>query len=251
MSSATNLGSWCTPGKDDTLTHETGADQAASHYDRAFQPAVAAGLLTTRQAIDRGKRDAFAERIVQRHGIEIEVALEVADNRTSLGDAIRDHGSEAIPTDPSPAAGRRSPAWYAVAVGVLVLLVVAGAARLAPGQSEAHVWHQVGDARVMMLDNDVAVRIDGPDPLTVLQAYLGTARRSADHTLLGLVRSPRAAPRLRIGVYEDAEGVDRLSAIAIRQDPQTLVWSTGDGLSPIATMRAPSNAAASIEPIPE
>jgi hypothetical protein len=56
-------------------------------YDRKFYPAVVDGVLTAQQAIARGNRQAMAERVVREHGLPLELALWVTDNRITIADA--------------------------------------------------------------------------------------------------------------------------------------------------------------------
>ena len=76
----------------------------APSYDARFRPAVEAGFLTVRQAIQRGNRRAFAARIAQRHGLPLKVAFEVADNRISLREATRQKAGSGVPRQAREAA---------------------------------------------------------------------------------------------------------------------------------------------------
>jgi len=57
-------------------------------YDKAFEPAVAEGLLTVQAAWSRGSREAYAVGLQRRYELSSALALDVADNRKSLIDAL-------------------------------------------------------------------------------------------------------------------------------------------------------------------
>lgn len=57
-------------------------------YDSAFEPAVAEGLLTVQDAWARGSREAYSIGLQRRYGLTSVLALEVADNRLSLHEAL-------------------------------------------------------------------------------------------------------------------------------------------------------------------
>ena len=57
-------------------------------FDAGFTQAVSEGCLTVQQAIERGDRKAWARRISARHGLPMEQALRIADNRENLHSAI-------------------------------------------------------------------------------------------------------------------------------------------------------------------
>lgn len=76
-------------------------------YDRRFGPAVAAGLMTVAQAAARGNRQVFGEQLARRHGLPLELAFEVADNRVSAAEAVRGRRSGRVA--PGSAEGRSNP----------------------------------------------------------------------------------------------------------------------------------------------
>ena len=57
-------------------------------YDTAFEPAVAEGLLTVQDAWARGSREAYSVGLQHRYELTSALALDVADNRLSLHEAL-------------------------------------------------------------------------------------------------------------------------------------------------------------------
>ena len=80
------------PG-DTSKKHKVLADRAPDGvrrrtYDTAFEPAVAEGLLTVQDAWARGSREAYSIGLQRRYGLTSVLALDVADNRVSLHEAL-------------------------------------------------------------------------------------------------------------------------------------------------------------------
>lgn len=107
----------------DLLEQSSASGKASFH--RSFSDAVEAGHLTRQQAAMRGKREVFAEKLVERHQITMEQALEVADNKIPLLEAVRQGGRfELVEFEP---VRRRFP-FLKVFSAIAVMLAMSGAA---------------------------------------------------------------------------------------------------------------------------
>ena len=94
-------------------------------FDRAFAEAVKAGHLTPEQAMQRGNRKAFAEKLAARHRLPLKQALEVADNRISVLQAIRTRKPKArIKVEPERPGRSAAPLVIAVSVAAILVVVV-------------------------------------------------------------------------------------------------------------------------------
>jgi len=223
----------------------TGSPAVKIDYDPAFLPAVEAGSLTARQALERGDRESFAQRLIDRHKMSEELAYLVADNRMSLLAAIRSQeGREelrastidvrmgtAIPT----AQLRRALAW------MLFVAVILGAGA---------GWLYLGQDRDAPLDNVTVqtdnkgriVQVEGPDPRSVLEAYCAARRTREPLVPLGVMPATMGNLRVRVGVLRDPLNKDRLLAISIRRDRDASRWFAGDGRAELHALRAPDAA---------
>jgi hypothetical protein len=68
--------------------HATPEPQRRQRYDRGFERAVAEGHLTVEQAVARGSRRAYVAALQRRNGLPLSLALQVADNRLRLYEAL-------------------------------------------------------------------------------------------------------------------------------------------------------------------
>src|SRR6185295_6185644 len=115
-------------GGPDRMPIESEADTASPHQrgiDAAFRPAIEAGALTPVEAAQRGNREALAQKLVARHGIRIEDAYDVADNRASLARLIRQHAADR-PREAGSRTRRSSTGWPKL-VAAIVLVLILGA----------------------------------------------------------------------------------------------------------------------------
>ncbi|MCP3979333.1 MAG: hypothetical protein GY716_08395 [bacterium] len=217
-------------------------------FDPAFVPAVEEGCLTRRMAIERGDRDNFANRLVQRHGLSLAAALDVTDNRTTLLCAIRLRGRQARPQARTieigmarPPRGRRRALVAVLLFGLLMSGV--GGARWLMKRTDA------GPAEAVEVRTDEqgrVVQVRGPNPQAVLQAYCKARPTRESLEPLGLMPSVMATTRVRVGVLRDPSQADTLLAIAIRRPRDDSRWSAGDGRAPLIAMQAPDGAATTL-----
>ena len=136
------------PTGDTSKAREVLADRAPdgvrrSSYDTAFEPSVAEGLLTVQDAWARGSREAYSIGLQRRYKLTSALAIDVADNRLSLHEALeildrQASGNLLELTDPNR---RERRFWLPVAV------VIAGSL-LFLGRYGDRLWeHQVRVAR--------------------------------------------------------------------------------------------------------
>jgi hypothetical protein len=220
-------------------------------YDAAFHPAVVEGLLTMRQAVERGDRVAYASRISQRHDLPMRLAFHVADNRMSLRDALQ----EAAQLREAPDVrillggavrrrGLQPLLWVLLAASTVLLVRVWPATMsLAPRQVD-HV--QVGRAEVLIDGKNRVVQVLGPDPVSVLTAYCQKSGSTGGPLeALDVLPSPLNPARERVGLLRDPARPDETQMIAILADQRAGRWTAGDGRTPLepTPAAAPAQAA--------
>ncbi len=245
----------------------SGADRGEilAHLDPAFQPAIDAGLLSPRAAIERGDREVFAMRLVRRHRLAPGLAFDVADNRLPLGEALRLNERPLV----------SAPARRHASLGSVILLIVAAATGLA-----AYGWQQwnrtfgrlptadaartrgpattpAGGAAATPASEPVPapetaptvdirhdaegriVEIAAPDPAGVLVAYCAAQAPTASLEPLEITETLPRLGMARLGVFRDADLPQATRAIWMRRDWRTGRWVAGDGLGPIPVREAP------------
>jgi hypothetical protein len=112
-------------------------------YDTAFEPAVAEGLLTVQDAWARGSREAYSVGLQRRYELTSALALDVADNRLSLHEALETLDRQASGTLFELMDTNRRERWFWLPVAV----VIAGSL-LFLGRYGDQMWeHQVRIAR--------------------------------------------------------------------------------------------------------
>ena len=235
-------------------------------FDPAFRDAVLQGYLSVQQAIERGNRDKYAKRIVERHGLSQELAYLVADNRTSLSMAIRKDREE---VDDVLRPVKRA-VWKkalvailggsaAVAVAVygfhvmskidedgrqIEALTKAVSAKTELVQAEQQAQAQakaerpegsVPPRRVRLKNDDQGrvVEIEGPDPNSVLLAYCAHLDPRERYSVLELTDPVPPFPGAKLGVFVDKEDAGRRYGIRIRRSIKGHRWVAGDGATPI------------------
>jgi hypothetical protein len=214
------------------------------HYDRAFQKAIDEGLLTARQAAERGSREACAGRLASRHRISHEVALDVVDNRISLLDALRwrderDGGAMHL-TVPDRRVGRTvGLVALLVAVALAAVLFRGSGADLTSGPGEST---RVGPAEVRSDAGGRIVEVIGPDPRSVLRAYCVQGASRGRLEPLKVVPSSLPGARTHLGLLRDLRRPEQLLAIPIREDRASSRWLAGDGSRPLLAEPAPRGA---------
>jgi hypothetical protein len=210
-------------------------------FDPSFADAVAAGLLTPQQAAMRGTRRVFARRLVERHGITLPQALDVADNRIPLREALQQARPQEVPqVEPPP---RRFPWGRVVLVaGALVVGIAVATAvvitrhpevsadpievQQEPSQSSLLIesLKQV-ETQIVFDDGGLATEITGGNPEAVLNAYCRS------------IKGFKAEPITLQADGQDWNGLYRtrgtLYSIPIRWDPARGLWVLGNGVDRI------------------
>jgi hypothetical protein len=235
-------------------------------YDRGFEPAVADGCLTPDQAFERGNREAFAARIAERHGLSMEQAYQVADNRVPLLSALRDQEGQAKPVVvPSVRPRKPRPAWVKQGITAVALAAITLAAwvwyatRAIPDASPADVAAPAVAATaesatrhappsretVLRSATDVrrdgrgrVVRVVGPDPRSVTIAFCESYGTGRHFDVMEVTPSIPPDARSRLGLIRDPDK-GSFYTISIRRDRETRRWIAGDGLNPIRPATAP------------
>ncbi|MCP3980243.1 MAG: hypothetical protein GY716_13140 [bacterium] len=249
--------------------------RSRADYDRAFGPAIAAGRMTVKQACERGKRVGYAREIMKHHDLPERVAFQIADNETSLGEAIRrcnaakerarqEELTRKSP-EPAPNALPRRLVVGALCAVVLVSVVVTfsilrgtqveGSATL-PGievaETEARteapapmtvgkpVRRQAPLVRVTTDDDGRVTKISGSDPAAILRAYCKTEPSFGILTPLEITSAVPPYPGIRLGILRDSDRIEQRYAVRIRKDRRTRQWMVGNGSQPIVPIRAPT-----------
>jgi hypothetical protein len=205
-------------------------------FDRSFADAVAAGRLSPQQAAMRGKREAFAEKLVQRHRITMEQALDVADNKIPLLEAVhRNERVETIEFEP-PRPGFPYLKLFLAAGTTLALIAAAIVVvitqypdvnvepirqqKVASKSSRVIASLQEVVTDVVYDDNGLATEVTGGNPRVVLDTYCRSVKGFKAEPV-----SLQAAGKDWNGLYR-SRGV--LYSIRIRWDASRLLWVTGN-----------------------
>jgi len=264
------------PVEPETSTETSQPQQAADapaasalDYDPAFAEAVAHGYLSVQQAIERGDRDRYVKRMVERHGISESLALMVADNKTSLTMALRkDREEVAEILRPMKAAVRRKALGAAmaglavVAIGIYGISVWSGieqesrkveqwaetVSTKAENERKAEIEAQakqpartVPRRRVRILRDDEGrmLEIEGPDPSSILLAYCANQGPESRYRPVELTAPDLPFPGTKLGVFTDEADLGKRYAIKIRRTIKGRRWIAGDGQRPISATDAP------------
>jgi hypothetical protein len=232
-------------------------------YDPGFAAAVRDGSLTVDQATARGNRGALIARLAARHRLPIELATKLADNRVNIRQAIDEklrHERAALPRAlPSPSFGIWSFAVYslgALILGGLLVHVMDLFGNRRPGSRDGALGPRVARAEPAPAREETApppaasggaasvetdavgqvVRIEGPDPRSVLFEFCLTGHLAGQCEPVGLMDGVPPGTTQRLGMFRNhsQEGAP-LRALAIRRDVRTGRWTAGDGRHPILT----------------
>jgi hypothetical protein len=223
----------------------------AIEYDVGFIPAVAEGHLTVRQAVERGDRVAFASRLTRRHGMSLDIAFLIADNRLSVGEALRKHAAAGRSKNRSAKRethASRSKIWLGplgaalLAAAALVVWIGSGGGPEAvdPGGSvvgrQGPAWKDV-EFRTDGLGRIVSV--SAPDPTAVLRGFCRPEPSQQRCEPVEIRARVSGAPGLRWGVFRTTGKESGLRAIEIRREGAVRNWAAGDGSRPIEEVAAP------------
>lgn len=200
-----------------------------SRRDPGFDSAVAEGFLTSRMALERGDRVFYASRVALQHGLSMNLAFLVADNRISIGQARR-RAREERSKDPQAAQAAAPFPWGIVLLvaTVAVFLCTVGfltafmdtdarlkfgrrapvAGRPAPRIDVGSQLRQDGEGNL--------VEVEASTPLAVLEAFCAAR---PGRRLVRLTPRPDGAWN---GTYEERSDS---KTIEIRVTETGAVWS--------------------------
>ncbi len=251
-----------------TLQSEARSSPGLFDYDPEYKGAVSEGLLTARQALERGSRKAQVLRLEQRHDLPNDLAELVADNRLSLLAAVRKREMRKATHDKITVRWEDRPRprpFLAAAVAILATLAVGGYG-LRLWLAQVDMAHQAETAAAVAIATESKVErsdpeettlpvpevgaapagtsittdqsrqpleIRGPTPKAVLLAYCSAGE---DANFVEPVELASAEPNqrgLRFGILRDWRDGTQTHAIQIRQDHRTRRWFAGDGAHPI------------------
>jgi hypothetical protein len=238
---------------------------AMSEIDPGFLPAVKEGALSFEEALHRGERGVFAARIQSRHKLSQRLALMVADNRISLRAALAE--MESAPSANKKASQQRPGTlrvWQTASFVAIALVMmfkistsvwqsrfveartpVLPAERVAAAEPQREQTPPRAEPRkqppaelnhLMEVSKDAAgnpVRIVGPDPASVLEAYCKAASTLPPLEVVAVTETTPPSPTRKLGVFRDFNELETLHAIWIRRDHKTRRWVAGTGGVPI------------------
>jgi len=236
------------------------------HLDPAFQPAIDAGTLTEVNAIQRGSREQFAKRLVERHRIRLSDAYDVADNRASLLSILRQRKArEPIVAKYRPPSSRTR---FVAVAGLAVVALVAGVflvrffdqevnhptaepqvrrGPVTPRASAAAPTTNLSAlpveayARVQANERGEVLSVEATDPGNVLVAFC-KSNSAGQLDPVDVLPTEPPSDSARLGVVRDLTGEREYRVVLIRRDPQTRRWflrNAGDPEAGISTLPAP------------
>ncbi len=228
-----------------TPDHSVGTMDDSTHsYDPEFQPAIDEGILTPRQAAERGQRDAYAAILASRHRLPREVAYQLADNRTSLLAVLRDRARKnegALRVALRPARIMRTSALLALLVLVAAsAIAIQGSGvgvRLGPGKQLTF-----GESLAQTDGTGRVTRVQGPNPRSVLRAYCAAHAGGGRLRPLEVIASAQTGRMARLGLLQDTSRPTDLLAVTINEDRKSGHWTVGDGRGPVVPELAPAGA---------
>lgn len=247
----------------------SGSSLPVVEYDPAFADAVARGYLSMQQAIERGSRKGYAQKLTERHGLTPSLALLVADNKISLTAALRkDRQEVAEILRPVKVA-----VWKKALVAVVCGLILVGI-----GIYGIHVWSGLAEeqreveqlaktatekaeisreadaekfegrrpeevpkrrVRIRRDPQGRLLEIEGPDPSSVLLAYCANQEPSDRYKPVELTTTVPPLPGTKLGIIRDELDFENRYAIYIRKSLDNRHWIAGDGRQPLVATTAP------------
>lgn len=226
-------------------------------YDPAFAPAVKAGRLTVGQAVQRGLRASYAQRVMKRHKLTLAQALDIADNRIALSAVMLDREEREEREEAAPAAERKAAliAAYVVALVMLCVIFLSGGIGFwrsyeavgSGGRPEPspHVERMAVLARAEISTDDDGnmTEVVASDAVSVLRAFCAGGPGTRAKVPIELTPPNPPVAGVRIGIFEDPSKGGGKYAITIARRGGPRRWVTGDGEGPIPVERAPELAA--------
>lgn len=227
-------------------------------YDPDFHPAVLRGTLSPYDARMRGNRRELVRKLVQVMALPPDLAEQVADNRLSIPEARRRKAARAAarPLPPPPEGLPRRSARTALVVSALTgLLALGGYAAVQLNEGGAGVLASrrpiirtapravagpvttppaLPEAVERTTNADgVVVRMEGPDPASILAAYCAAWPAEARARALRIDDGHDILGRRR-GVFQaGSPGEEQLHAIWMSYNAVTSRWVLGTGRGPV------------------
>jgi hypothetical protein len=240
-------------------------------YDDAFKAAVRDGCLTPQQAAERGDRDALVRRLAQRHRLTHDLAVQVAENRITVHQALQRKTATEAQEVPRPQTSISHGVWnFTIAtLGCLVLFgagarawqeweeylttkadaaqrpaLILPATPAPPAQAPQGGSHSAPSTPSLTLPvTDAAgqiIMVTGPDPRSVLVAFCNTGHNAGRRQAFAISPASPPSGTARLGLFRNLEQPNApMRAIRIRRDTRSGRWLAGDGHSPIQTEAAP------------
>jgi hypothetical protein len=242
---------------------------SALEYDPAFREAVAQGYLSVQQAIERGNRNRYAKRLIDRHGLSRSLAFMVADNKTSLTMALRKDREEVAEILRPVQIAAWKKALGAAVVGLAVVAVGIYGIRVwgeiekenrkveewaetvsskAEKERKAEIEARAAEPRRTVPRRKVKIlrdpsgrvlEIEGPDPSSILLAYCANHEEEGRYRPLELTVPDPPFPGTKLGVFSDEDDLGKRYAIRIRRTIDGRHWVAGNGQEPIVAIDAP------------
>lgn len=229
-------------------------ERRSHRFDPAFKPAVEAGTLTVAQAIQRGRREAYAKRLVAQHRIGLDDAHDVADNRTSLLSLVRKRtAGQPIKATVRPKANPARVRVVAALAGIALLVgigtvlklddllnspapasavrpVGTGASNLVDPSAAANLSQLPVEsyARVRADERGEILSVEAADPSNVLLAFCKSHDPFRRLEPVNVAQTDPPSDVARIGVLRDLDQVEDYRVVVIRQDPSTRRWFVGN-----------------------
>jgi len=229
-------------------------------YDKAFEPAVARGLLTVQAAWARGSREAYAVGLQHRYQLTSALALEVADNSMTLLEALEtlDRQNKGALSELTGTRTRFS--WRLLPVALVMACALFVLARYGEGLWESHSrigrelerlsFAAISKARPTSLRREPigspvvgpqvqrdelgrVTRVEGGRPIAVLEEICRLASASGSCPWMEVRHTEPRYPGLRIGRFAAGPGDGEIWAVMIRRNRSSGRWSVGTGLRPV------------------
>lgn len=220
-----------------------------AEIDPAFEESISAGRLSRLEALHRGDREQYTKQLIERHGISLEEAYAVADNREALLAIVRRRKAQQPRTIVTPAGPRLSFKVAVAAVGVCGLIAwgIAREIQRAADMSIAkEAIRSAEDRRTRETFASLAAatrptaepapelsydpggqvtRISAPRPEAVLRAHC----RTPELQPIALATGAIPDKNLWFGVFVDVNDSGRTKAVVIRKERSSGHWVAGDG----------------------
>jgi hypothetical protein len=249
-----------TPSERKILPDRTPDGVRRRSYDKAFEAAVAEGLLTVQAAWARGSREAYAVGLQCRYQLSNALALKVADNRVSLIDALEILDRQTAGALPEWTDTRGRFRWQLLTIAVVIagILLLWGrygeqlwedesrnardieqlsfaAASQPPAVSVGQEQEESSAAGLMVRRDEFGrvTQISAGRPIAVLEEVCRLASLSGSCERMEMRHTEPRYPGHRIGRFAAAHGDGEFWVVRIRLNRSSGRWFVGTGLRPL------------------